>query len=158
MNKRHKIKFGEKTTFVTWIPCNESDLKKFTPITQAYGICLDDNKNVLIIKGDPKWGWALPGGTPEPGETLRETLVRELQEEADVTVKDISFLGLQKVENKEKILYQSRWLAKIDSVLPQTVDPAKGVILKRKFVPFKDLRNWVKWGGAFEDMLLGLNK
>lgn len=157
MYKRHKVVFGKDVTFVSWIVCDEKELDKYFPITQAYGICFDKTGNILVIKDNPN-GWGLPGGTPEQGETLRETLARELQEEADVTLKNISFLGLQKVEKKGKILYQSRWLADIDNVLPQTIDPAKGVILKRKFVPFNDIKKWVKWGGAFEDMLHYLNK
>ena len=44
---------------------------------------LDDGRIVLIRRGDTGT-WALPGGTLEWGETLREGLERELLEEAGI--------------------------------------------------------------------------
>lgn len=43
----------------------------------------DDGKILLIRRGDTGQ-WALPGGTVEWGETLRETLPREMLEETGV--------------------------------------------------------------------------
>lgn len=45
----------------------------------------EDGKVVLIRRGDTG-EWAMPGGTLEWGETLRESIVRELLEEAGVEV------------------------------------------------------------------------
>ncbi|MGH7298640.1 MAG: NUDIX hydrolase [Polyangiaceae bacterium] len=43
-----------------------------------------DGRWVLVRRGDTG-EWALPGGTLEWGETLRASIVRELEEEAGVT-------------------------------------------------------------------------
>lgn len=59
------------------------------------GICAaartDDGRWLLIRRADTGT-WALPGGTLEWGETLRETLVRELEEEAGVVGAEVGEL------------------------------------------------------------------
>jgi len=50
-----------------------------------------DGRWVLIRRGDTG-SWALPGGTLEWGETIRELIPRELLEEAGVTVRSIGKL------------------------------------------------------------------
>ena len=37
--------------------------------------------------------WALPKGTPDPGEEIEETAIREVQEETGLTVEPIEKLG-----------------------------------------------------------------
>jgi 8-oxo-dGTP diphosphatase len=51
----------------------------------------DDGRWVLIRRGDTGT-WALPGGTLEWGETLRDGLARELREEAGVESFELSRL------------------------------------------------------------------
>lgn len=48
------------------------------------GLAFDSNQRVLLI--DEPWadGWTLPGGTAERGETLAETVTRELREETGI--------------------------------------------------------------------------
>jgi len=48
----------------------------------------EDGRWVLILRADTGT-WALPGGTLEWGETLRECITRELVEEAGITKSDI---------------------------------------------------------------------
>lgn len=81
---------------ISWI--HTSSLKRFKPITQVYGICFNENGEILIFRAVVGSKWQLPGGKPEVGETIEETLSRELLEEVDIRVKDIKVLGTQKVE------------------------------------------------------------
>jgi 8-oxo-dGTP diphosphatase len=48
---------------------------------------LQDQGLVLIEREKPPYGWALPGGFVEYGESLEEAAVREAQEETSLEVK-----------------------------------------------------------------------
>lgn len=53
-----------------------------------------DNKVLLI--NSPWRGWEFPGGMVEPGESLQDALLREIQEETGVEVEITGFVGLCK--------------------------------------------------------------
>jgi len=93
----------------------------------------------------------VPGGSPENNETPIETLVRELDEEVNITVKDINYLGVQKVEGDNKIRYQLRFACRIDKLNSRKTDPCDGIIHRRYFVdPLKygELSLWGEIGDA----------
>ncbi len=54
------------------------------PVVGINAVATTDDGRVLLIRRGDTGEWALPGGTVEWGETLRETLPRELLEEAGV--------------------------------------------------------------------------
>jgi 8-oxo-dGTP diphosphatase len=65
-------------------------LKKYTGKTSTALVFYPDNK-ILLIKRNTipfKGYWALPGGRIDPGETVDQTIVREVKEETglDVTI------------------------------------------------------------------------
>lgn len=54
----------------------------------AHAVIVDDNQKILLLKqtyGNGEWG--LPGGSPEPPETIQDTLLRECQEELACNIK-----------------------------------------------------------------------
>jgi ADP-ribose pyrophosphatase YjhB (NUDIX family) len=59
-------------------------------------LVVDHDERVLMVKRstDPARGlWAMPGGRVEPGETMREAVVRETAEETGVGVLTEKFVG-----------------------------------------------------------------
>lgn len=142
----------------TWI--RDNDLTKYQPISQAYGICFNEANEILILKklDDP---WSIPGGRPEHGETLEETLIREMEEEATVLVKNCQPLGVQKVTypgninaNEGEEFYQARFVCAVDEVLDHTPDPDKedGMQWERKWVSMNEIEKWVDWGEVGHQM------
>ncbi len=127
--------------------------QKHPRITQVYAVVFDENGDILIGRESEEKGWVICGGSPEEGETIEETLRRELIEELDVTVNNIHLLGAQEVEWKKsekakrsEKYYQIRMIADIDELLPQTIDPAHHIVWERKIVPASQITEYVSWG------------
>ncbi|MDD5289962.1 MAG: NUDIX hydrolase [Patescibacteria group bacterium] len=152
MNKqktKNIIKTNEKKVALTWIKTDNPN--QFKPCCQIYGIVFDQTGKILLIQEKGKW--KIPGGTPEGAETPTETLKRELLEEADIKVKKVMPLGVQRIDhpnNPDKkqgnLFFQYRFVCLVDQLLNQTPDPATGLINPRKFVPAEKVTEYVKWG------------
>ena len=54
------------------------------PVVGICAIARDARGHLLLVRRADNGEWALPGGTLEWGETLRRSIVRELEEEAGV--------------------------------------------------------------------------
>jgi len=120
-----------------------SNFLSLKPITQIYGVCFNDMRKILIIR-TPNKNWNIPGGTPENDETPEQTLRRELEEEADVTIGKNTMIGYYKVISNKSTIYQLRFAALLDKKKPLTIDPALEVVNERKFVPSDEFFNYVK--------------
>lgn len=143
------LTYDNQNFLLTWI--KDNNLEKYKPVSQVYGIVFNDKGEILVAREKPEDKWAIPGGKPEAGESIEETLRRELEEEADVSVSKVLLLGAQKVELEEDVdgnstSYQLRCVAILKELLPQTPDPAHGSIWERKFVPAIDINDYIKWG------------
>jgi 8-oxo-dGTP pyrophosphatase MutT (NUDIX family) len=71
------------------------------PVTQVYGWIFIANKKLVAVSKD-EIKWQFPGGHPETGESLLETLVREIWEETGIDIKGLEktavFFGYYVVE------------------------------------------------------------
>lgn len=66
-----------------------ADIEKYkSPKLAVDAIVLIDNKVVLIERKNPPYGWALPGGFVDYGESVETAVMRELTEETSLKVID----------------------------------------------------------------------
>jgi 8-oxo-dGTP pyrophosphatase MutT (NUDIX family) len=141
------------------------DSKNFRYIKKVRCIALDENKKVCMVSNDGISNWMIPGGTVERNENPILALRRELVEEADVEIKNyklIGFLEVQLVNNATKYISNHTemiFVAKVDKILPQTTDPAKGFILQRDFFHIHDMAfKFMRWGKISKYLEDYLNK
>jgi len=66
----------------------------FHPITLGARVILLRDNQVLLIRHTYREGWFFPGGGVEKGETLEAAARRESEEEACVTVREVTLLGV----------------------------------------------------------------
>ena len=141
-----KVTISGQDYVVTWLPPPFRPPRELT--FQASGICFTDDRKIVLVSGDGQ-GWALPGGHPEPNETLEEAFIREVQEEACATVVDYSYIGCQRIQIRDAVdtmrfHYQTRFWAKITLL---EFDP-KFEIRERKLVSQSEFISTLRWQTA----------
>lgn len=79
---------------LTWMPA------PFVPpldlVTNVRGLCYTE-QGLLVLAAGADREWTLPGGHREPGESMEQTLIREIREEICASVEAFTYLGAQKV-------------------------------------------------------------
>ncbi len=146
------INAGDKNYHLTWT--RDGDAAKYAPITHVHGIIFNNAGEILIGRLKPSKSWTLPGGKVEFGETIEQTLRRELMEEVNITVSAVYILGVQKVEvpadpqDEKNPHFQVRCVALLSELLPQSPDPgsSEAAIWERVFVPAADIEQYIPWG------------
>ena len=74
-----------------------------TPLTAVDIIIENDSKGIILIKRkNPPFGWAIPGGFVEYGESLEEASVREAKEETNLEVRLIKQFHTYSDPNRDK--------------------------------------------------------
>lgn len=137
-----------KATYkVKW--SEDVDINILKNAKQVNGILFNNEGKILII--NIVGNWQLPGGHIEKGESYEEGLRREISEEADIEVEDITPFGYLRVaEIKEGILQpesiQLYCLTKVKRLNKQTVDPCYNKISKRKFIDSEKFTTYIPWG------------
>lgn len=122
---------------------------------QVSGYIFNEEDELLIVRNDDTW--TIPGGHPELYEYTIGTLVREVMEEACVSIKDIKYLGAVEVVESNEKYYQLRYFARIEKLHRYK---SEYEISERKFVKLDDLKNYIKWcdGATFKAQLESTKK
>jgi len=138
---------------LTWVLAEENVADDFKPFFQVYGVCYDDAGRILIIQEKGKW--KIPGGSPEKEETWKETLIREVWEEATVKIDNIELLGAQKVNyphnpnaQEGDLYYQLRCIAHVESMAEPVPDPDTNIMIVREMVEPEEVFKRINWGNA----------
>lgn len=144
MSINEQSTFAGRNLTLTW--CEAQKIPSKVNVSQVSAFCLNENKEVLIIKN--KHGWGLPGGHPEPKETIEESLRREIKEEASCLIKDFQLFGYVEVVDPHnnsiegRNYIQLRFLCNLDKI-----DDFKAEFetSERQFVLPKQLPEYVTW-------------
>ena len=146
-----KLMWKDKTYEISVI--DENNFSNLKDVTQVYGFVFDEKGRILIVKlrGNE---WCLPGGGPEKTDkNWQETLIREVDEEANIEISDITPAGyiLSKSEDdlsnvKVRIGCLLRAIARVKRIKERAPDPATGKIGERKFIHPDEFLDYCKWG------------
>ena len=145
---------GQKYLMEWFDDVNFEDLKN---VTQVYGFVFDGDGKLCIVDCN-KGYWSLPGGGPESYDVnFEDTLIREVDEEADLDIQNIQRVGYFRItpisDNCEKGIHHIvRYVAEVDNVREQTIDPAENAIALRKFIEPNEFLDFVDWkdNGEFQ--------
>ena len=119
-------------------------------VRQVYGFIFDADGRILLLEDQGKYN--LPGGKPEKGESLAETLCREVFEEVQITISSPRYLGYQFISVGEKFA-QVRLVAEIDQVQKAAPDSSTGRQYKRLLVPPIQVSELLKWGKSGDQQI-----
>jgi len=135
----------EGKVIVEWFDILEKEKIPELDWQQVYVIGNLDGK-VPVVMYDSK-GDNLPGGKTEPGESLNETIQREIEEELNMKVVSWEPLGYQKLTRPwdNTPTYQFRVYAKLEKIDDFSNDPG-GSVIGHRIVELDNLNKFIKYG------------
>jgi 8-oxo-dGTP pyrophosphatase MutT (NUDIX family) len=111
----------------------------FSKNTRAYGVIEHEGKVLVIKNWISSGGWSFPGGGGHEGETLEETLKREIHEEIGINIDKKMANLLFKGEKNRKIGSKKYVIFHIKQNEKPSIFVNKLEIVDSKWVDIKDL-------------------
>ncbi|OHB17255.1 MAG: hypothetical protein A2749_00105 [Parcubacteria group bacterium RIFCSPHIGHO2_01_FULL_45_26] len=124
----------------------------------VHAYCFCEGKLVLVHNG--RHGWQPPGGHTEEGETIEQTVIREVQEETNMRVISQRLMGFQDIHNPEGVITQTRSVCLVEPISEFKSDPA-GDITEIKLIEPKEYKMYFDWGEVGDHLMkkaLGLKE
>ena len=123
-------------------------------VKQVYGVVFSNDGKILLRIEDGKY--KLTGGKPELNEKFEDTLKREYQEELNIEIENIYYLGYQFVdeENDKKSYAQVRMIAQIKKVGNINPDTDNGKIYKRFLANFNNVKKYLNYNDIAGNQLI----
>lgn len=96
---------------------------------------------VLIYRRNPPYGWALPGGFVDYGETLEQAATREAKEETNLEVEIMSLLGCYSDPSRDPRFHtiSAVFIAKGKGILKAKDDAAQARVFPLEKIPWNEL-------------------
>jgi ADP-ribose pyrophosphatase YjhB (NUDIX family) len=88
-------------TFFTCPKCNQAIPLYRNPLPTTDIIIRMGGAVVLIKRKNPPFGWAIPGGFIDYGESAEQAAVREAMEETSLVIKELELFGVFSKPNRD---------------------------------------------------------
>lgn len=92
---------------------------------------------VLIKRKNPPYGWAIPGGFVDYGESAEHAAIREAQEETSLNVQNLRLLGVYSAPDRDPRFHTLSvvFIAEADGVPKAGDDAAELAVFTRETLP-----------------------
>jgi ADP-ribose pyrophosphatase YjhB (NUDIX family) len=130
---------------VQWYDVLSKDQIPDLPWHQVYIVGDYEGKVPIVVYPDSSHN--LPGGKTELGETLEQTMAREVKEEANMRILNWQPLGYQVCIRREtsQVSYQFRAYAKLEKIGDFINDPG-GNIQGNKLIDLMNINEYINYG------------
>ena len=128
----------------------DSDVPTDIEVRQVYGFIFGPHGRILLLEENGQYN--LPGGKPEKGESFAETLIREAEEEVQVTIASVRYLGYQ-LNAVPEVFAQVRLVALINQIHLSATDPSTGRQYSRLWVPPPLSSELLRWGESGKNQI-----
>ena len=151
-NKKYSLEWKGRIYDCVW--SDETNFEDLSPVLGTRGFVFNDNKEICIVKVSKEKNWAdLGGGMEDFDKTFEDCFIREVDEEADIELRDLKRLGYVKITRRGKpksVHYQLKFVAKVKNMKPRTLDPAYNRIPEIKFVKPEEFIKYTKWSNKVD--------
>lgn len=137
---------------VEWYDVHEKEDIPDLEWHQVYVVGNYQGKVAIVMYPDSQDN--LPGGGIEPGESLEQAMVRELEEETNMRVVSWEPLGYQVCTRREtgEVSNQFRAYAKLEKIGEFANDPG-GNIIGHKLIELDEMNDYIRYGVVGEQLI-----